>query len=253
MEKADQRIEILGCPVDNLTQDETVVMIDRMIAERGAHQHVVVNAAKILQSRQDITVRRIIQGCDIINADGMAVVWASRILGKGLKERVTGIDLMFRLIAHAEDKGYRLFFLGATEDVNRKVVDICRKRHPRLNIAGSHNGYWKPEEEDGLVGNISRSRADILFVAMGSPKKELFIAKHLSALNVPFVMGVGGSFDVLAGLVERAPDWMQKAGLEWFWRMLQEPGRLWTRYLVGNTLFILLVLKELISPQPYRK
>jgi len=240
----DHRIEVFGCPIDNLSMSETIELIDTMIQSRKPHQHVVVNADKLLKLREDENLKQIISSCDIINADGMPIVWASRLIGKKLKERVTGIDLMENLIRYAADKGYRPYFLGAREEVVNKVIEIYRSRYPGLKIAGYRNGYWKPEEEDSVAAAIQNSKADILFVAMGSPKKEIFLRKYLSGMQVPFVMGVGGSFDVVAGHTKRAPLWMQNCGLEWFFRFLQEPRRMWKRYLIGNTRFLLLVMKE---------
>jgi len=154
---------------------------------------------------------------------------------------------MQNLIKIGAEKGYSIYFLGAREEIVRKVVEHYQGKFPNLKIAGFHYGFWKPEEEEELVKNIRQSGADILFIAMSSPKKELFIRKHLRKLNVPFVMGVGGSFDVVAGKVKRAPFWMEKAGLTWFWRFLQEPRRMWRRYFIEDLAFFSLVLQELMN------
>lgn len=241
------RVNILGCPVDNLDIKETLDLIDKMVRSKSPHQHAVINVDKLLKYRSDHTLRDIIYNCDIINADGMPIVWAAKILGNPLKERIAGIDLMERLIELSVHKRYRLFFLGAKEDIVNEVFRIYRERFPELQIAGFRNGYWKPEEEENVVEHIRNTRADILFIAMSSPKKEFFIKKYLHTMCVPFVMGVGGSFDVVAGKIRRAPKWMQEIGLEWLFRLLQEPRRLWRRYLVGNTVVIYLVFKELMK------
>jgi len=240
-----ERVDLLGCPIDNLSRAETVDCIDRWIQDRRPCQHVVVNVDKLLKVRKDQALYDIIAGCGIINADGMPLVWVSRWLGTPLKERVTGIDLMEDLIALAAQRGYAVFFLGARQPVVEAVTEIYRTRFPALRIAGHRNGYWTPEEEREVVRQIKQSGADILFVAMGSPRKEIFLNQYRQELGPPFVMGVGGSFDVVAGKTRRAPQWMQHWGLEWLFRFLQEPKRMWKRYLVGNTCFIGLVIREL--------
>lgn len=247
------RINILGCPIDNLTLKETIALIDKMIQSRESHQHVVINAAKLLELRRNSRLKEIISSCDIINVDSMPIVWASRILGRPLKERITGTDLMEYLIEHSAKNGYRVYFLGAKEEVIKKVVAAYKTIYLNLQIAGYRNGYWNYGEEDEVANAIHKASPDILFVAFGSPKKEFFIKKYLDTMRVPFTMGVGGSFDVVAGLTRRAPKWMQRIGLEWFWRFIQEPGRLWKRYLIGNTVFVLLVLKEIVKIRILRK
>ena len=242
-----RRIEILGCPIDNLTIDETISLIDEMISSNTPHQHVVINVDKLLKLRNDKKLKQIISDCDIINVDGMPIVWASKILGNPLKERITGIDLMEQLIKHSVKKGYRVYFLGAKEEVVKKVVEVYSRRYPNLKIAGFRNGYWKFEEEEYIIKEIQKSKPDILFLAISSPTKEFFLKKFLNIMNVPFVMGVGGSFDVVAGVTKRAPLFMQKYGLEWFFRFIQEPKRMWKRYIIGNSVFICLIFKELLK------
>ena len=154
---------------------------------------------------------------------------------------------MQKLLTLAERKNYRVFFLGATEDVIRRAVDKIKKLFPKLMIAGYRNGYWSEKEEESVVNTIKHSSPDILFVGISSPKKEYFLNTYISKMNVPFSMGVGGSFDVIAGKKSRAPLLLQKCGLEWFWRLMQEPRRMWKRYLIGNVIFIWLVIKELFK------
>jgi len=195
--------------------------------------------------QSDAELRQSVNNCDLINADGQAVVWASKLLGSPLKERVAGIDLMENLVGLAYQKGYKIFFLGAKESVVKKVVDHYSEKYSEKIIAGYRNGYFSKEEEESIAKDIAKSNAQLLFVAISSPKKENFLYQNRILLsNVNFTMGVGGSFDVVSGLVKRAPLWMQKTGLEWFYRFLQEPKRMWKRYLVGNTKFIFMVIKE---------
>jgi N-acetylglucosaminyldiphosphoundecaprenol N-acetyl-beta-D-mannosaminyltransferase len=172
----------------------------------------------------------------------MSVVWAAGFLGKNLKERVTGIDTFQQVVALAARRNYSVYFLGAKSESVEAVVNHFQRRFPQLKVAGYHNGYFGRSKD--VMADIQRVMPDILFVAMGSPRQETWLAANLNALNVPFSMGVGGSFDHVAGLAKRAPTWMQKMGLEWLHRLLQEPHRLWRRYLVGNTLFVWLILKE---------
>jgi N-acetylglucosaminyldiphosphoundecaprenol N-acetyl-beta-D-mannosaminyltransferase len=238
------RIDLMGCKVDNLNMEETLGAVEGFIRAGTPHQHVVVNVDKIVKASRDPGLRRIINDCDLINADGMPVVWASRLLGKPLKERVTGVDLFEALMARAAQKGWRVFLLGAREEVVSGVARLYPARYPGLAIAGYRNGYWKPEEEAQVVAQIAAARADILFVAISSPKKEAFLARHQAAMQVPFAMGVGGTFDVAVGLVKRAPVWMQNAGLEWFYRFLQEPRRMFRRYFIDDMAFVALFARE---------
>ena len=242
-----KRINILNCPVDVLTMKETLEIIDNSITSRIPVQHVVVNAAKIVTMQKDKELAQAIANNDIINADGQAVIWASRILKKPLEERVTGIDLMQNLVQLSHERGYKIFLLGAKEEIVQKIASQYRQQYGDHIIAGYRNGYFDSNEEEEVIKQISKSNADILFVAISSPKKELFLNRYNKALNVPFIMGVGGSFDVISGKVTRAPLWMQRYGLEWFYRLIQEPRRMWRRYFYTNTLFIWLVLKAKLS------
>lgn len=241
------RQEVLGCAVDNLDMDETVEVIAGFVASGRAHQHVVINADKVVKAAHDPGLARIIAACDLVNADGMPVVWASRLLGQPLKGRVTGIDLFVRLLGEAEVRGWSVYFLGAREAVLQEVMRRARERHPLLDIAGARNGYWSPDEEAGVVADIARARPRLLFVAISSPRKEEFLARHQAAMGVPFAMGVGGSFDVFAGLVRRAPLWMQRTGFEWFYRFLQEPRRMFRRYFIDDMEFFWLLAKAMVA------
>lgn len=241
-----KRINICNVPVDALTMEETIKLIDCAIIEKRPVHHVVVNAVKVVNAQKDDALRDSIINCDIINADGQGIVWASYILNKPLPERVAGIDLMENLVALAAKKKYRVFFLGAKEQIVKKTVEIYKNKYTENIIAGYRNGYFLKEEEPAIAKQIADSKADILFVAMSSPKKEIFLNEYKHLIRTSFIMGVGGSFDVVSGFVKRAPAWMQRWGLEWFYRTLQEPRRMWKRYLFGNSTFIFLVLKEKI-------
>lgn len=242
----NSRIEMMGCYIDNLSMEETLQTIEGFINSGEPHQHVVVNVDKLVKASRDPDLRKIINECALINVDGMPVVWASRLLGKRLKERVAGVDLFESLMKRSAEMGWRVFFLGANEDVVSGVKTLYGKKYPDLVVAGYRNGYWKTEEEGAVVEQIKAARADLLFVAISSPKKEHFLGRYQAEMKIPFAMGVGGTFDVAVGKVKRAPVWMQKSGLEWFYRFLQEPRRMFKRYFVDDIEFFWLLVKEAI-------
>jgi N-acetylglucosaminyldiphosphoundecaprenol N-acetyl-beta-D-mannosaminyltransferase len=240
--------KFLNIPIDALTMIETLEKVDSAITLNKQIHHTVVNAGKVVLMQTDKELEKSVVEADIINADGKAIVWAANLLGLKLPERVSGIDLMEQLVMRSFEKGYKCFFFGATEEVVTKLVNIYKMQYSEDMIAGYRNGYFKKEDEDKIALQIAESGANILFVAITSPKKEIFLNTYKNKLtNVNFIMGVGGSFDVISGKVKRAPLWMQNSGLEWFYRVVQEPKRMWKRYLVGNTKFIWLVLREYFS------
>jgi len=233
--------------INKMTMLQSLDIIDTAIRLKYYLQIGVVNAAKIVNMQKDPALRQDVLNSHLILADGCSVVWASKILGKALPERVTGIDLMYELLKKGNTKRYRVYCFGATEEVSSLVEKKIGKNYPNVVLAGRRNGYYSPDEESTIAAEITASKADILFVAITSPKKENFMAKWGNTMNVPIIHGVGGSFDVMTGKVDRAPVIWQKCGLEWLYRVKQEPGRLWKRYLVTNTLFVLLVIKEFFT------
>lgn len=235
-----KRIELFGCDVDVATMGETVELIEQRIDAGCFTQHVVVNVAKLVSMQTDAELARSVRECDIVNIDGMGVVLGARFLGHAVPERVAGVDLFHWLLAMASRRGFPVFFLGATEEVVRRTAQETARANPGLRIAGFHHGYFWDEEEK-VVESIRASGAKLLFVAITSPHKENFINRWKHALGVDFVMGVGGTFDVVAGKVSRAPRWMQRAGLEWLFRLMQEPRRMWRRYLGSNLRFALML------------
>jgi len=242
--KEYSNVTLLGCPITRMSIDDFVSMAERFIKSKVPHYIAMMNVAKLVKMRSDQELAESILGADLIGADGVPLVWVSRLFGTTLPGRVNGTDLMYRLLEKANEKGYRVFFFGAQEAVLQRVLTVVRQRYPGVEIAGSQHGYFTPADELAIVNKICRAAPDILLIAFGTPKKELWVKRYLSAMGVPVIHGVGGSFDVMAGVVQRAPLWMQRSGLEWFFRILQEPGRMWRRYLVTNTMFVLLVLKE---------
>lgn len=242
----DGRFTMFDCPIDNLSLKEVLERIEGFIYERTPHQHIAINVHKVVQAYRDPKLHEVVQQCHLSCADGQPLIWLSQLMGKPLKSRITGIDLMMQLLTLAATKNYRVYFLGARHAIVSAVVERCQSHHSRLQVAGYRDGYWKPDEEPEVVETIRQARADILFVALGSPQKEFFIHQHLHHLQVPFAMAVGGSFDVLAGRTKRAPEWMQRNGLEWFWRVLQEPRRMWWRYCQDGVVFTYLVFREFL-------
>ena len=234
---------MFGVAMDALTMEETVREIDRRLKAGNFTQHVVVNVAKLVQMQEDDALAAAVRSCDIINIDGAGVVLGGRLIGLEIPERVAGIDLFERLLAHAEKSGRSVYLLGATSEIIARTVSIVRSRYPKLKLAGFHHGYFW-DDEDKVVRGIRQSGADMLFVGIASPLKEKFIERWQDDLGVKFAMGVGGSFDVVAGKVRRAPLQMQRLGLEWLFRLVQEPRRMWKRYLVTNTKFLVMLLRE---------
>lgn len=240
------KVEILGMPIHRVTMAEVLDVCQDAVERRRPVVLGMVNVAKLVNSRRDRDLHQSVSEADLIAADGQGVVLLSRLMGCPLPERVAGIDIMYGLMDRAARRGYRVFFLGAKPEVVRTVAEKAPRDYPGLCVAGYRDGYFDLDREGlGVAEQIRDSRADILFVAITPPKKEIFMSRWGRLLDVPVCHGVGGSFDVFAGVVRRAPRWMQKAGLEWFYRVLQEPGRMWRRYLVTNAKFLALAVPEI--------
>jgi len=237
-------VRLMGVNLFALRMSEVVDICNDHIANRQRLLIGMVNAAKIVNAGKDAELRAALEEADIVLADGAPVVWLSKMVGRPLPERVAGIDLMYRLLKEADVRGYAVYFLGAKPEVVRKVVEVIRRDYPGLRVAGHRDGYFDRNGEQGIAEEIRDSGADILFVAISPPKKEIFLRDWREFMNVPICHGVGGSFDVVAGVAKRAPAWMQKCGLEWLHRLIQEPRRMWKRYLVTNTKFVLLSIGE---------
>jgi len=242
------RVDFIGIPLDNLSMAETLNRIDQAIIFKKQIHHCVINAGKVVKMQTDRFLKESVLSSDIINADGMSIVWAARFLGNRIKERVAGIDLMENLVELAYEKGYSCFFLGAKQEVVEKLVYDYSKKYSKNIIAGYRNGYFDEKEEKKIIDKIIESNANLLFVAITSPKKEVFLNRYKEELkNINLIMGVGGSFDVISGLIKRAPVFIQKIGMEWFYRLMQEPKRMWKRYFFGNLKFVILILKKKYS------
>ncbi|MBE9467757.1 MAG: WecB/TagA/CpsF family glycosyltransferase [Bacteroidetes bacterium] len=230
------------------TMEETLAYIEANVISHNINmQHMVINAAVIVYAHKNIKLRNAINNSDLINIDGIPVVWALRFLGHKIPERVAGVELFQNLVQLCAEKNYKPYFLGAEQSVLNEMIERFKIKHPKLNIAGSHHGYYTENEEKKIADDIKKSKADMLFIGIASPKKELFLDKYTKYMDVSFSIGVGGAFDVLSGKTKRAPLWMQKIGMEWFFRFLQEPKRMWKRYLITNTLFFKYLIKEKFS------
>lgn len=245
--RADRRARVLGVEIDGLTMPEVLDRIAKAIAERQRLRIGVVNAAKLVNMNLDDDLRVDVSSSDLVLADGMSVVWASKLGPYALPERVAGIDLMHKIMSNGANKQHRVYLLGAKQEVCEEVARRATVDYPGLEIAGYRNGYFDDPDEAQIVADINAANADVLFVAMTSPKKERFMARWEATLQVPVIHGVGGSFDVYAEKVTRAPEWMQRTGLEWLHRVFQEPGRMWRRYLTTNSLFVIKVIAEAVQ------
>jgi N-acetylglucosaminyldiphosphoundecaprenol N-acetyl-beta-D-mannosaminyltransferase len=233
-------IALLGVPFDNLAMGGTVRRIEQMVASRQPHFVVTANVDFLVQARRDVELHRILLDAHLVLCDGTPLVWASRLLGNPLPERVAGSDLAPRLIEAGARNNYRFFFLGASPEANEQAVARLMEQYPALNIAGHYAPPFKPlleMDHEEIKRRVRAARPDVLFVAFGCPKQEKWIAMHYRSLGVPVTIGVGATIDFLAGRMKRAPRWMQRTGTEWIFRMLQEPRRLFKRYVTDLRCF----------------
>jgi N-acetylglucosaminyldiphosphoundecaprenol N-acetyl-beta-D-mannosaminyltransferase len=235
MPHANRRsVAVLGVPFDNVTMDEAVAVIEEKVHENCFHQVATANVDFLMHAIRDRGLQEILCSCDLVVPDGMPILWAARLMGVRLKERVSGVDLVPRLAQLSSERGYRIFLLGASEESSERAAEFLKRRYPGVCIVGRYSPPLTPLEQmdhEAILAKINRARPEILLVAMGNPKQEKWLAMHRDRLEVPICMGVGGSLDFIGGTVSRAPEWMQNSGLEWLHRAYQEPGRLAMRYL----------------------
>jgi N-acetylglucosaminyldiphosphoundecaprenol N-acetyl-beta-D-mannosaminyltransferase len=252
--KSSAEVECVGIRLDALTMRQA---IDRCIAwarsASGGRVIFPVNAALRVAMQSDPQLRAAADAADLRLADGASLLWAARLEGQRLPERVAGIDLMQGIVARAAQEGLSVYFLGARPAVVQRLVEVYLSRYPKLRIAGYRDGYFSPSDEPELVHLIRATGADILFIGMPSPFKEVWAAREREQLGVSLILPVGGSFDVIANFIPRAPMWMQRSGLEWSWRLLREPGRLGRRYFSTNTRFILMSLYSALRKAIYTR
>ncbi len=245
MSDESDRIELFGCPFDALDLPQAVDRVEAFVASGTLHQGCGVNVDHLIKMDRDPGFRDQVIRCDLVTADGMPVVWASGLLGTPLPARVPAIDLFDALLAVAARRGWGVFLLGARPDVLATATRRFRRRDPDLRIVGTHHGYFDRVDEGSIAAAIRRAQPQLLFVGISSPKKEAFVERQRRVLtDVPFVLGVGGAFDIAAGVTRRAPPWVARLGLEWAVRLAQEPRRLARRYLVEDLAFARLVGRE---------
>jgi len=243
-----RRFRFLGLPLDLLDMDATVAAIEAHVDRGASGVHLGINAANLVAAHDDPTYRSDLEAADLITADGQSVVWGARLFGLAVPERVTGIDLMERLLEAAQRRGWGVYLVGAKRDVVDRLAALLADRGIRVD--GHRDGYFAGEEGGAVAVAVRDSGASLLFVGMPSPQKERFIVHDARRAGVPFSIGVGGSFDVLAGELRRAPRLMQRIGFEWLFRLLQEPGRLFRRYAVTNTRFVWLLMQAAVRRRP---
>ena len=242
-----ETVDILGINVTAMNMDQVIDFCREKIESRSPTLLGVLNVAKAVKCRSDYILQKSLEQADIILPDGAGIVLLSRLLCCPLPQRVPGIDIMYNLLRLADELSCSVYFLGAKQEVVQKVVDIVTENYPHVRIAGFHDGYFDRNQARSVADDIRQSDADMLFVAMPTPKKEIFLGDWQKYMNVPLCHGVGGSFDVMAGIVKRAPQWVQNIGMEWFYRMIQEPRRLFMRYLATNSMFMLLGMAQVIK------
>lgn len=219
------KISVLGILVDSLTMEEAVARCGSFINQGRSHLVATANAEMIMMAQQDKELALILANADLVVPDGAGVVWAARQQGYSMPERVAGFDLTQRLLLLSAEKGYTVFMFGGAPGIADQARITAQRLYPKLRIVGVCDGYFSETEESDIIAEIDNARPDILLVALGVPKQEKWIMRHKDTLNIPLSIGVGGTFDVMAGTVTRAPLWMQRANLEWLYRLISQPSR----------------------------
>jgi N-acetylglucosaminyldiphosphoundecaprenol N-acetyl-beta-D-mannosaminyltransferase len=241
------RVDILGLHFDNFDKAEALRKIEEFIENKTPTKIFTPNVALLVWARSDSLLKNVYENCDIVTVDGMAIYYASHILGTPLKESLSASLLFFPLLEICQDKGYGVYLVGAQDDVVNDAAKKLREKYPDLRILGWHHGYFDMEDPPGeLIEDIQNKRPDVLFVGMSTPHKERFVDSNIERMNVPVSLGVGGMFDIAAGRAHFAPEWIRKLCLEWLYRLLQEPRRMWRRYLTTNSIFLWLLFRELV-------
>jgi len=244
-----RKARLFGIPFDNLTAAEMRAFVVSALEDRRPRMIFTANVHLVVTARQNENLRSVFERCDLLPVDGRGVYYASYIIGKPLREMVGAPRLFFQMLELANERGSRVFFFGASEENLQKALATVRVRYPNIVVAGARNGYFTTADEPAIAAQIRESRSDMLFLGMSSPRKEIFVDQYRLECNVPASLGVGGMFDVLAGVTQLAPHWIGVMGLEWFYRLLQEPRRLWKRYTTTNLIFLGMVIRGLWKKQ----
>ena len=247
------RTRFLGVPLDVISATEAEDIAVRAVTTRHRVLHCSLNALKVVEAHKEARVREILSQFDLITADGMSIVWGLRLLGQARAEQIAGVDLMARLLRFGAAHHWGFFLLGADPSVAPMLKSRVEAKFPGARVVGARHGYFTVAEEAGVVDQIRKSGADVLFVGMPSPAKEEFLVAHREEMAIPFAMGVGGGLDLLAGKTRRAPGWMRRSGLEWSYRVIQEPRRLALRYLTTNLQFAGILAGELVTGRRSRR
>ena len=249
-----RRVNILGVGVSPINMDEAVREIEGWIAQRRSHYVCITNIHGIVESQRDNSLRQIHNSAGLVTPDGMPLVWASHLLGFRGVERVYGPDLVLALCERSTGRGYRHYFFGGAPGVAGQMADCLRQRFPGLAVAGTYAPPFHPltaEDDDRIVRAINRARPDIVWVGLSTPKQERWMAAHVGRVNAAALIGVGAAFDFLSGSKRQAPRWMQRKGLEWLFRVLTEPRRLWRRYATNIPAFLSLFLAQVVGLRRY--
>ncbi len=244
--------DLLGVKVADTNMDIACATVERWLKEGGKRYICVAPVSTIVDAQFDNAYRTIINNADMVTPDGVPLVWCGRLAGHEGLGRVSGADFMARLFTISEQKGYRHYFYGGMPETLEKLKEELAQKHPDLKIAGCYAPPFRKSgdmEDNEVLERINALKPDFVWIGLGSPKQDVWMANHRHLLDVPIIAGVGAAFDFLAGVKPRAPQWMRSIGLEWFFRLCCEPRRLWKRYLVGNSIFIFLLVKQLIVPK----
>lgn len=245
------KVNICNVLVDNLTTDEVLDKIELLISNRKPEYLVTPNVDHIIKLQSDKEFQEIYKKANLVLADGMPLLWAAKILGTSIVEKISGSDIFPRICKLAAEKGYKIFFLGGRPGAAKKAGEVLKSKFIGLNIVGIYsppfNFEYDAEENNKIVTMIKDCEPDILFVGLGAPKQEKWIYKYKELCQVPVSIGIGVTFEFVAGIIKRAPLWMQKVGLEWLWRVFMEPRRLWKRYLIEDMRIFGLVFEQIKS------
>ena len=250
-------VELFGIKMNNMYLSEFLNLVDHLIEKKLPSYVVTPNVDHICQLQKDVKLQTVYKEARVVLPDGMPLLWAGKLCGKPIKQKLSGSDLIYWLTEHASIKGYSIYFLGAEEGIAEKASQELKKKYPGFEVAGFYSpplGFEEnPVEIKKVYELLQEAKPDICYVAFGTPKQDYFNFDHYTQLGIPCLLGIGASFDFVAGKTKRAPTWMQRWGLEWLWRLSQEPRRLWYRYLIQDSIFVPLLCKEVFRNRILKK